>query len=290
MAMEGDINVTIYRADRELWTGGSVSLTLVDPFSDTKKTLVRHDTKPGTTTVLLKNVPADRGQRYSLLASTKGQRDAGIFPVKPRPGGVTHTAILFVPHKPVADFSKFSFGQLQQFSPAFHHALAEEGKITEGDFLALDDPQRICAALNLEAKLRSIKLAGGTAVDFVRRVDGVELLRPDRVIAWVDESLPGRVGALETFSKVPDWVNQSGHAEHPIGYKEQVPFGSLQLSFAEHPVEQLLSSDIDIDLRFGLAHFGEYLKNHFTKQKTDQFTVYTQLFDQRVFPLYTLKP
>lgn len=290
MAIDGKINVTIYRADRKLWAGASVTLTLIDPFADTRKVLVpRHNTKQGTSTVLLEKVPADKGQRYTLLATTPGHRGVAIFPIQPRPGGLSHTAVMMIPKEPQADFSNFSFRKLKEISPAFHRALAEEGKVTEEDFLSLEDPQRIAAALNLEAKLRNIKLGNGYAVDSIRKIDGLESVRVDRLRAWVDEAMPSQVERLTSFTKVPDWVNRPGHKEHPVGYKEQVPFGSLQISFAESPVGQLLSADIDMDLWYGVAHFGEWLKNHFTEQTTDQFTVYTQLFDQRVFPLYILK-
>ena len=92
MATTGDINVTIYRADRELWNGGKGNLRLMDPFSDTEKVLVDHETKKGNASVLLKGAPADKGQNYIIFATTKGHRDAGIFPVKPIPGGIRHVA------------------------------------------------------------------------------------------------------------------------------------------------------------------------------------------------------
>jgi hypothetical protein len=72
MAETGDINVTIYRADRVLWDGASVHLELMDPFSDIKKILVDHDTKPGVSSVLMKGAPTEKGQNYILFAYPTG--------------------------------------------------------------------------------------------------------------------------------------------------------------------------------------------------------------------------
>jgi hypothetical protein len=66
-------------------------------------------------------------------------------------------------------------------------------------------------------------------------------------------------------------------------------FCSLQLSFAKAAEGGVLAADIDIDLLTDIGHFGEVIKNKITKTKTDPFTIYVELFDQNILPLYTLK-
>lgn len=295
MANTGDISVTIYRADRQLWDGASVNLRLMDPFSDTEKILVDHDTKSGTPSVLLKGAPADKGQNYVIFATTNGHRDAGIFPVKPIAGGVQHAAVMLVPDNPVPDFSGFSYAQLNERSPRFKEAL-EAGGITQDMLLNLtpDGDKRIAGTLNVEAKLRNTMLAGKRAVEFIKTIDGVSGLNQDRIVGKVDATMPDRVrneiNASRTFLELFEWENEIFHEGYPVSFKQRVPFGSLQLSFAKEASGDLLAADIDIDLFTDVGHFGEVVRNHFTKQKTDPFTVYVQLFDQRIFPIYLLKP
>lgn len=123
---------------------------------------------------------------------------------------------------------------------------------------------------------------------------GKEAIRQDRLYAWVDPGMPEQVRAeieaSHTFHELPEWANEMFHAGYPVSFKQRVPFGSLQLSFAERPeTDGLLAADIDIDLFTDIGHFGEVLKNRITRQKTDPYTVYVQLFHQSIFPLYVLK-
>lgn len=291
MPVTGDLNVTIYGGDRRLWTGGKVRLQVLDPFAGTEKTLAEFYTKAGTQSVILRGLPAGRGEKYSLIASAKGCRETGIFPVKVRPGGIAHTAIMLIPKNAEPDFSQFSYDLLAEYAPGFRNAL-ETGGIPEADFQTIDPPCR-AAALNIEAKLRNTMLRGSPAGERIGSIEGAGSLHPDRILAKVDPVLPELVrqetAAAQSFFQVPEWANEMFHRGFPFSFKERIPFGSLQLSFAENPVNGLLDADIDIDLFTDIGHLGEVIRNKLTRQKTDPYTVYVQLFDQRIFPLYTLR-
>ena len=289
----GNIRVSIFGGDRQPWTGDSVTLKLVDPFSQKKKILVDHDTQPGVNDVVLEKAPADSGQNYAILATTGGHRDAGIYPVKPLPGQEVSAAVMLVRNRPAVNLSGFSFGALQNTSPRFHQAMVNAG-ITEAEFLALK-PERIAGALNVEAKLRKTMLAGTPAVDRVARIggpgnEGTAALNQDRIFASVDPTMPDLVRQEgNAFLELLEFENELFHAGYPVSFKQRVSFGSLQLSFAKQPGDNnLLAADIDIDLFTDIGHFGEVIKNHITKTKTDPFTVYRLLFDQGIAPLYTL--
>src|SRR5262249_55577733 len=153
--------------------------------------------------------------------------------------------------------------------------------------------ERIAGALNIEAKLRNTLLNGTPGIELIRQIEGVDGIRQDRILAKVDQGMPQRVRAeieeSDSFFQVPPFANEVFHKGFPISFKQKVPFGSLQLSFAENPENDgLLKADIDIDLFTDIGHFGEVLRNIITKQETDPYTVYVQLFDQGIFPLYLL--
>jgi len=293
MAKTGDINVTIYQGNRHLWSGGKVRLRLIDPFSDTEKVLVDQRVGPKKATINLQGVPADRGQRYTIVATCRGFRTAAIYPVRVRPGGLIHAAVMLVRKDPEADFSEFSYAKLAEFSQSFESALTTGG-ITETEFAGLE-PERKAGALNIEAKLRETLLGEVPSVDQLVRIDAKEDILQDRILCHVNMELPdhlrSEIKESGAFRELMEWENELFHDGYPISFKQRVPFGSLQFSFAKETGDnQVLAADIDIDLFTAIGHLGEVARNLLTGQKTDPFTVYVQLFDQRIFPLYVLKP
>ena len=213
--------------------------------------------------------------------------------MKPIPGGIRHVAVMLIPKSPTPDFSGFSSERLNDRSPKFKAAL-DAGGITEEMFLNLspDRENRIAGVLNIEAKLRSTMLAGKPAVEALKSIDGSSGLNQDRILGKVDPHMPdwirNEISATHSFLELMEWENEIFHAGYPVSFKQRVAFGSLQLSFAKEASGDLLAADVDIDLYTDVGHFGEVIRNHLTMQKTDPFTVYVQLFDQRIFPLYLL--
>jgi hypothetical protein len=287
--LTGDINVTIYGGDRQLWRRGRVHLVMLDPFADDRKVVVDHFTSAKATSVMLTGAPADAGQRYALVASAKGRREVGVYPVQPIPSGVRHTAVMLVEDEPAPDFSTATYANIAAHSPSFAQALVDGG-VAEPDFLGLPKIRR-AAALNIEAKLRATPLLGVPAVELIRRIDGTDGIQQDRILCEMDAAIVERVAAEasanDSFFRVPDWANEVFHRGFPTSYKQRVPFGSLQFSFGAVTGGRV-AADIDIDLFTDIGHLGEVVRNHLTSAPTDPYTVYVQLFDQRVFPLYVM--
>jgi len=286
----GDINVTIYKGDRTLWQNGRVHFLLVDPFANDRQIVVDFRSSAKASSNMLEKAPADMGQRFSLLASATKRRDVGLYPIQPVPSDVRHTAIMLIEDEPTPDFSGATFANIGSHSPAFAQALLDGG-VGEAMFVALPD-ERKAGTLNIEAKLRATTLLGIPAVEWIRRVDGADGLKQDRILCHMDPTVVNRVAeeaaANDTFIRVPDWANELFHEGFPVSYKQRVPFGSLQFSFGT--VEDgLIAADVDIDLFTDIGHFGEVVQNLVTGIKTDPYTVYVQLFDQRVFPLYVMQ-
>ncbi|MDT5271249.1 MAG: hypothetical protein QOH49_3435 [Acidobacteriota bacterium] len=294
MAEMGTINVSVFNAARQPWTGPEVRLVLTDPFtSSSNKKLVDKTMKKGTNHIVLEGVPADAGQRYILFLDADKHRSHSVFPVKPALDAPTPLNIMLIPNDPVPNFASFNYNELQLRSPQFHSALSEG--VVESDFLGLPKSDtkfglfRMAAILNIEAKLRATALKQGEAVDFIRLIKNLDCCERDRIKVEVAADMPGNVKGLKTFNELNEDLNELNHKGFPVSYKEKVAFCSLQLSFAKKAQAGLLSADIDIDLLTDIGHFGEVIKNKITKLKTDPFTVYVLLFDQGIRPLYTLK-
>lgn len=294
MAATGKINVGLFDGAGSKWGGPAATVVLRDPFSSSDNKIIKKVEVPkGKNTVSITEVAADAGQRYIIFADADGHRSHAVFPVKPKPNVVTSVRMMLVRNDPEPDFSKFTYKKLLAQSPEFHQALSQN--IAESDFLGLvkSDPKfgrvRIASLLNIEAKLRAQSLRLGAGGSYVKLIEKIECCERDRVKAFVKPEMPAHVAELDNFSELDEDLNELNHAGFPVSFKEKVPFGSLQLSFAAVAGPDGLASDIDIDLFTDIGHFGEVIKNKITKSKTDPFSVYVQLFDQNIRPLYTLK-
>jgi hypothetical protein len=295
MASTGTLQISVFDGSRQPWRGPEIRLVIRDPFKNsTKKEIIDKTIKKGTNSITVNEVPTDMGQQYIVFLDADKHRSHSVYPVKPEPGGQTPVNIMLIPDKPVPDFSDFSYKKLKGHSPFFHAALS--ASITEAEFLALAEADqkfgtaRMCALLNIEAKLRATTLKETQlAVSFIRRFADIAALEPDRIKVDVAENMPSNVRGLKTFNELSEQLNEMNHKGFPVSFKEKVAFCSLQLSFAKKAANGVLAADIDIDLLTDIGHFGEVIKNKVTKTKTDQFTIYSLLFDQGIRPLYTLK-
>jgi hypothetical protein len=264
--------------------------------------------------VTFSRVPADRGQRYAVLARSNGHRGAGVFPVQPPAGGSASAKLYLIPEPPQLDLRGFSYDRLAETSPSFHAALTQSG-IGETLFRDLA-PERIAGALNVEAKLRSILLGGHAAVERLARIGNVDAegrivrtgdeaiepltgIQQDRILGWVKPGtaeLLAQAAAEDRF--FPQGLNTVFHPGFPISYKEKRPVCSTQFSLAGRVEDNgLVAADIDIDLFTGINHvFGEVLGNTLkkfftggTEGRTDPFTVYRLLLEQGIFPWYRVR-
>ena len=294
MAATGTLKVSVFDGSRQLWRGPAVRLVLTNPFTtSSNKKLADQTMKKGVNTIVVPDVPADAGQRYIIFVDADKHRSHAVFPVKPVSNSETAINIMLIPSNPVPNFSGFSYNELKMRSPQFHTALSEG--VSESDFLGLPKADskfahvRMCALLNIEAKLRATSLKQGKAADYIRRIKNLDCCERDRLKVDVADNMPKNVRGLKTFTELNADLNEMNHKGFPVSFKEKVSFCSLQLSFAKKAAEGLLAADIDIDLLTDIGHFGEVIKNKITKMKTDPFSIYVLLFDQGIRPLYTLK-
>lgn len=312
MATTAEIVVQLHAADGLPWRGDTVTLKILDPFRPTNKELTEHATTKNLIT--FSGIPADRGQRYAVLANADGHRGAGIFPVQP-PGGGSVTARLFlIPDQPSIDLRGLTFESLAGRSPRFHQALTASG-VTEDIFFDLA-PERIAGALNVEAKLRSILLGGKAAIERLSRIGNVDAegrivrtgteavepvagLQQDRILGWVE---PGTAELLQQAALENRFfiqgLNTVFHPGFPISFKEKRAVCSMQFSLADRVEDNgLVAADLDVDLFTGVNHiFGEALGNTLVKfftggkeGRTDPFTVYRLLLEQGIFPWYRVR-
>ncbi len=297
---EKRLTIVVYGADRQLWAGGTLRVTVRDLFRGLD--LHGEDVRGSIVEVRLE-LPFDAGQLYGLRLSRPGHRPAWYALSRQsfiRDGRVERDEVvlrlMLVPDDAESFDLAGGFGRLVERRSPF----TRSGSGLEiGQYLALEPPLKM-ALLNIEAKLRETLLDGTPVLDFVR---GVRLVEPDRVYLWV------LAEAKNGVRRSPDFANAAGHGlradrpelpAHPHSSKHtRFEEGNLQLSFAEQ-VEDVavpgeipascFSVDADIDLARGPGHAAEWLRNNVFERghKTDQRDVYGLLYPQGILPVYTL--
>ncbi len=156
-------------------------------------------------------------------------------------------------------------------------ALASEdedlvGKSGEALYDALGD-RRKAALLNIFAKATH-KGSVGAIWKFFRRP---LVIRRDRCFVEMEAGIEEQVSEDNRFVAAPAALHK------PIpGYrisnsvKSDDRHANIQLTFQRNAADAL-AADVDIDEQIGFAHWGEVLRNHFTRQRTNPYAIHELL-------------
>lgn len=146
------------------------------------------------------------------------------------------------------------------------------GKNGQALYDALDD-ERKAAILNLFAKANH----KGTVGLIWKLFGGPMVIRRDRCFVEMKAGIEEHVNADSRFIAAPSAL----HKPLP-GYrlsnsvKSDDCHANIQLTFQRNGSGSI-AADVDIDERTGFAHWGEVLRNHFTKQRTNPYAVHELL-------------
>lgn len=153
---------------------------------------------------------------------------------------------------------------------------SEDNDLTGKSGQALYDAlgfERKAALLNLFAKATN-KGTVGSIWNFFRTL---MVIRRDRCFVEMDAGIEGQVSNDSRFVTAPAAL----HKPMP-GYrlsnsvKSDDRHANIQLTF-QQTAGGGVAADVDIDERTGFAHWGEVLRNHFTKQRTNPYAVHELL-------------
>lgn len=188
--------------------------------------------------------------------------------------------------------------QMQVAEPDNARAARAEGRQNEdqdllglagSDLYAALGPKRQAGLLNVVAKSRHRATAGEVWRFFRRPL----LIRQDRCFVAVDPALK------EYLASDPAYVPAGKSLHKPLpGYqlsnsvKSQDAHANLQLTLMRNAAGEW-AADVDIDESSGFGHWGEVLRNHFTKNRTNPYVIHQLLLaadlrEQTLHPGYDL--
>lgn len=266
-----------------------------DPLSDTIKVLIRiRDGGQKEIFNVFRKAPSRTFQvpfydnlndRYTVLVSCDGYRDAGFFPVKVSQTLPQTVNLMLVPRN--ADFKFLEWDTLKQKYPAISTFLS--CGLTAGEakakYVALrrDKPAALSSLLNLTAAMSTIYLPEKTPLDYFKEILWDESLAQDRFFGYADSKLVDQVrlsAAQGAFEAEPN--PGLFHPDATSSFK-QVHFGeaNVQLTFHEGARKTVdgvkcikVEPDIDYYRDPGAHALLEVLPNTVLHRLTDPKTVY----------------
>lgn len=239
----------------------------------------------GATTILLNGIPTrgGPGSLHVVRISARGYLPVAFqqFILEGDQRSIQRAHMVVDP-KRVASIGAPPFGKLPKalqdwLGEARMIAVVDEdtgltGKNGQALYDALDD-ERKAAILNLFAKANH----KGTVGLIWKLFGGPMVIRRDRCFVEMKAGIEEHVNADSRFIAAPSAL----HKPLP-GYrlsnsvKSDDCHANIQLTFQRNGSGSI-AADVDIDERTGFAHWGEVLRNHFTKQRTNPYAVHELL-------------
>ena len=180
---------------------------------------------------------------YTVLATAKGYRDAGYFPVKVSLSLESRVDLMLVPKN--HSFQFLAWNELKKRYPriaAFLMCAGDESEaLKQYQGLATGRPEALASLLNLITAMAAIQLPVGTPLDYFRRIEWGDSLAQDRFFAFADMAIVQQVKAAAADGEfAPEPSPGMFHGDATSSYK-QIQFGeaNVQLTFHEKTVETI---------------------------------------------------
>ena len=256
---------------------------------DGKQNPVRTGTY-GMSTVLFRDLPVkdNLDDRFTVIASAPGYRQAGFTPVVVRAGVVETVNLMLLPADPRLSFRDARWDNLAAWNPQVAALLAAGAASPEAardrySQLLENRPASLASLLNLAEAMSAIALPVGSPLSYMKEILWDDSLAQDRFFAWADIALIDQVKAAAERGLFAQEVGAGFfHPGATLSYK-QVQFGeaNVQLTFHEQSTCEIggvrsvkIEPDIDYFQDLGAHALLEVVPNAVSGAKTDPLTVY----------------
>ena len=195
------------------------------------------------------------GDDYTFLASAKGYKDAGIFPVKLAPGVLRIVELMLIPGQHAFNFANARWSVLGLKYPELKTLLgngAATPKIAAGRYgdIQEDNGGAILACLlNIVTAMSQVQLPRKSPFDYLKQIfwdrTGPHALASDRFFAWADPDLLGQV--LQASHQIRPEFEPAPGSLHPGATRsfKQIEFGEANLQLTFHENDQLVIDGVN---------------------------------------------
>lgn len=179
------------------------------------------------------------GDRYTVLVSLDGHKDAGFFPVKLSNTQATTLDIMMIPNNPGFSFVNARWNAVSAAYPFLASDVDNATGAARYDGLIENSEKVVACMLNLCEAMSQINLQHGTPLDYLKQicwtVDSIPAPAQDRFFAWCDVELFNQV---QTAARAGLFAEENApQLFHPGATHswKQIQFGeaNVQLTFHE---------------------------------------------------------
>jgi hypothetical protein len=280
----GGLLIRFFDGTRQLVPEGTrVQLTVFDGWQH--KVVSKSFTQSAVTLGALE-IQDNSGDDYRILASARGHRDTGFFPVRVSAGVLMPVDLMLLPTQSNVNLGRATWKELAAQRPKWQILLgagasgASAAQKRYSELMEAPGGLEPACLLNLIEGMSKINLASGTVLDYIKQLKWDELAQ-DRIFGFCDPALVDQVRAAQVrglFAPAP-------YAMHPgaTSSVKQVEFGeaNIQLTFHENDRTEIdgktcVKIEVDIDyFRDPLSHLVlEVARNKATGNLTDPREVY----------------
>lgn len=228
------------------------------------------------------------GDNYAVVASGRGYRQAGFFPVTVNPAHQTVADIMLLKNDPSFNFSNASWSALQANHPSFAALLAAgaaDNAAAEDRYGQLMEkrPAVLACFFNLVTAMSQIQLPVHTPLQYIKEAIWDDTMAQDRFFGWADPALIDQIiRATNDGEFAPEVGTALFHPGATRSWK-QIQFGeaNVQLTFHEENKKTIdgvecvmIEPDIDYFKDLGAHALLEVATNALTHSLTDPREVY----------------
>ncbi len=225
------------------------------------------------------------GDRYTVLVSSDGYKQAGYYPVKLSERYLTTLDLMLIRNDPGFSFVNARWPAAKSKFPYLASGATEPAGEQRNDDLLDKTEKSLASLLNLGEAMSQIHLAQGTPLDYTKEVrwDAPYSPQQDRFFAWCDKELINQVKRSAAEGKFA--VENAPGLFHPGATSswKQIQFGeaNVQLTFHENETSTIngvdcvmVEPDIDYYRDLGAHTIFEVVPNGLTHSVTDPTEVY----------------
>jgi hypothetical protein len=287
----GAIQINIYDGTRQRLQ--STQEVLVRVIDGNQKEVVVKFLKGGSIRVENLEFHDNFGDRYTVLVSSKGFKQAGYFPVKLRRGDTVPVDLMLLPNNYRLNFDEASWGQLKVRMPAFHSmvssGLSDHDARLRWEKLLAEKPLVAAHLLNVGGALVNLEVSSGEAIlPFYKEIVFDATLTQGNLFGWADKRLIAELRNSVSHGRTWDYAAGSPvfHPGNTASFKELSFYeANVQITAYEQTTRiingvECVRIETDIDYyRDPAAHIIlEVFPNTFGGRMTNPLEVYQLRF------------
>lgn len=178
------------------------------------------------------------GDRYTVIVSASGYRQAGFSPVKLSPALATELDLMLIPNDPHFNFSMATWDVIKTKLPFLASGIDDAAGKARYEGLVENKPKSLAALLNITTAMGQISLPKGSPLDYLKQIKWDDSLAQDRFFAYGNVQLLDQVRTAAAQGVFAPEVGSGFFHPGATASWKQIQFGEANVQLTFHEAEQ----------------------------------------------------